>query len=276
MKEEEYFDRIIQNEIDQTAPIVYEAAKRASESENGVYRASLLHEEPTHINLGRTQQWIPEIDEDLQFRRPGGGGYILHESGSNGKGTYCFIDARLKNSPKEMIELERSRMAYTTLKALDETYGEVGVLDGDFILDLEDKPVDKDSEAAYYDPRAGDIFLKKGQVPRYDDSQIAGIGLGEILIDDQWVQMGRICMYPDGISDESVNLDRQARENLGMEEKPSLDNRVEPLEEPEKITEILEGKPKRKEAEEFLSMESIRKGRELQQKNGYRQANPCF
>ncbi len=277
------YTEVIQTEVDQTASIVYEAAKRASESENGVYRASLLHEEDTHVNLGRTQRWIPEIDENLQFRRPGGGNYITHESwDENGPGTYCSIDARVKNSSKEMTGLERRRMAYRTLEALSETYENVGVIDGHYVESLdedmvEDGPVGPFKEAVYYNPAEGDVYLRESSMPRYDDPQIAGIGLAEIEIDDETVQIGRVCMYPNGVSEEAVELDRQIRENLDLEEERDLDARVAPVNDFSSVAEKLDGnKTESVEAEKFLSEESKVRGEDLQNENGSRKADPCF
>jgi hypothetical protein len=277
MSDNKNYDRIIQKELDQTAPIVYEAGKQALDSDNGVYRASLLHEEETHVNLGRTQEWIPEIDEDLQFRRPGGGSYIIHEDGSNGEGTYCFIDARIKNSSKEITGLQRDRMAYTTLKSLEEFYNEVGVKDGSYIENLDGKTVENETEAVYYNPNEGDIFFKENSMPRYDDPQIAGVGLAEFKIEDQWAQIGRVCMYPEGVSEDAIKLDREIRETLDLEENRNLDERVQAPRNPEKITDLLEETPSQElEAGEFLSTESIKRGEKLQEKEGARKADPCF
>lgn len=275
MSEEGYFDRIIQTEVHQTAPIVYEAAKRALADENGVYNASLVHEEEPHVNLGRALETIPGIDEDLQFRRPGGGGYIVHD-GSNSEGTYCFIDARVKNGPKEQFSREREMMAQRTLDALADSYT-TGIRDGSFLLTPDgDEIIEEPKETAYYDPDEGDIYLQQGPMPRYEDPQIAGIGLAEVEIEDRWIQIGRVCIYPE-ISDEAVDLDREIRENLELEESRSLDKRVEVPEDLDSVKAVLEDRNTRTiNAQEFLSSESIERGMELHQRTGYRSADPCF
>lgn len=275
MTEEGYFDRIIQNEIHQTAPAVYEAAKRALADENGVYNASLVHEEEPHVNLGRALETVPSIDEDLQFRRPGGGGYIVHD-GSNSEGTYCFIDARVKNSPKEQFSRERKMMAQRTLDALDESYT-TGIRDGSFLLTPDgDEVIEEPEETAYYDPDEGDIYLQQGSMPRYDDPQIAGIGLAEVEIEDRWIQIGRVCIYPE-ISEEAAELDQEIRENLELEESRSLDERVEVPKYLDTVKADLEDRNTRSiNAQEFLSSESIERGMELHQRTGYRSADPCF
>lgn len=275
----ESMDKIIQTEIDQTAPVVYEAAKRAAEADNSIYKASLVHEEDVHVNLGRTQEWIPSIDDDLQFRRPGGGNYIIHESeDSDGSGTYCSIDARVKKSPKELTSLERDRMAFQTLEALSEAYDNVGVLDGkNYVTGLKEGTIESSEETVYYDPKGGDIYLQKGIMPQYDDPQVAGIGLGEMEVDDEWVQIGRVCMYPNGVSEEAVELDRRIRDSQELEEVRDLDERVAPVKDFDSVAEKLENsKSRRIEAEDFLSKESVEKGRKLQEENGYRKADPCF
>lgn len=278
MSDEEAFDRIVQTEIDQTAPVVYEAARRALESDKSSYRAALLHEEDTHVNLGRTLEWIPEVEHDLQFRRPGGGGYVVHEDAEEGAGTYCFIDARVKDAPKEMTSLQRDRMAYETLGALQRAYENIGVIDGDsYIQDLEGEVVPRGENAAYYDPGEGDIYLQERMMPRYDDPQIAGIGLAEIEIDDEWVQIGRVCMYPDGVSQEAIELDEQIREGLELDETRSLDERIEPTQGFEEVRSGLESDESREMyAEEFLSQESISRGEDLQEQEGLRPGGPCF
>lgn len=267
-------DTVIQDEVDQTAPIVYEAARRAVESENSVYRAELLHEEDLHVNLGRTQQEAP-IEED-QFRRPGGGNYIIHDS-ETGEGTYCFIDARVKNGPKEMTGLQRERMAFQALHALSDLYENVGVIDGtSYIRDLEENTIPNEEEAAYYRPEEGDIYLKNGMMPRYDDPQIAGIGLAEVEVDDEWVQIGRFCMYPEQVSDEAVELDAAMRNNQEFDDMRSLDERVEPVRDLESVRDALGGKGGKIKAQDFLSEESIERGRVLQKVTGSRPADPCF
>lgn len=269
-------DEIVQTEVDQTAPIVYEAAKRANESDNSVYRASLVHDEGPHINLGKTQEWIPEVDEDLQFRRWGGGGYVVHSD------TYCGIDARVKNAPKELTSLQRERMAFQTLEALSEVYENVGVRENDrngesYVSDLEGEVVDHGEETVYYDPGSGDIYLQSGSTPQYDDPQLAGIGLAEIEVDDEWVQIGRVCMYPDQVSEEATRLDHEIRESLGLYEDRDLTERIAPVKDLETVVgELEENRSRTVEAEEFLSEESKQEGRELQDLTGFRPADPCF
>lgn len=276
MSTEKRFDRITQSQVDQTAPAVYEAAKRAAEADNSVYRSALLHEEDLHVNLGRTLETIPEVNEERQWRRPGGGDYIIHD-GSEGSGTYCFIDARVKNGPKEMTGLQRERMAFQTLNALADVYDEVGVLENSSYIEKlnGESVIESGVDAAYYDPEEGDIYLQQGLMPRYDDPQIAGIGLAEVEVDDEWVQVGRVCMYPNAPTDEAVELDRQIRDTEN--ELRDLDKRIEPVDELEKVADSLEpGKSREIRAEQFLSGWSKEKGRQLQQKNGSRPADPCF
>lgn len=263
-------DRIVQNEIDQTAAIVYQSALDALESENDAFQASLIHKEGPHINLGRTEKQISDIAEGLQFRRWGGGGYIVHED------TYCFIDARRKLGPKEGTSMQRERMAHNTLDALSEVYEQVGVADGpNLVLDQEGNEI-SDPGTVYYEPEEGDIYIQEHHIPRSDDPQMAGIGLAELEIDDEWVQIGRVCMYPEQVSEEAKKLDQVARNNPEGY-KRELNERIHPVEDLETVIEVLEnGDQNNIQAEDYITVEAYQNADKLQEESGYRTANPCF
>lgn len=263
-------ERIIQKETDQTAAIVYRTALDAVESGNDIFQASLIHEEDPHINLGRTQEWIPDIKDDLQFRRWGGGGYIVHDN------TYCFIDSRSKLGPKEGTSMQRDRMAHKTLEALSEVYDEVGVADGlNFVLDSKGNEVSGPG-TVYYEPGEGDIYIQKHSMPRSNDPQIAGIGLAELEIDDEWVQIGRVCIYPEKVSQEAEELDRRARKDL-TEYEDELNKRIHPVESLDTVIEALEsGENSSIQAEEYITDEAQQNADRLNKELGYRSADPCF
>lgn len=263
-------ERIIQTDIDQTAAIVYQSAVESLKNGNDIYQASLIHEEQPHINLGKTQRQIPEVADDLQFRRWGGGGYIVHDN------TYCFIDARQKLGPKEGTKLQRERMAHKTLNALSEVYDQVGVADGqNFVLDTERNEI-SDTGTVYYKPGDGDIYIQQHRMPRDNDPQLAGIGLAEIEVEDEWVQIGRVCMYPGPVSENAEKLDRNARSNLEEYDR-ELNERIHAIEDLDSVIEALENnKEECVTAEDYLTIEAYQRGKVLQEDNGYRQADPCF
>lgn len=268
--------RITQTESDQTSGIVYETAIRAAESENSVYQVGLYHDEDEHFNLGRTQEWLPGISEELQFRRFGGGDYVLHDD------TYCFIDARLKLRSKELVDQQRSRMAYRTLKAFETVFDTVGIKEGSrHLKTLDGEPLKNSQSTAYFDPERGDIYFQEGLMPSETDPQIAGIGIADLNQEFGSVVVGRVCMYPGKPSEKAVDLDRQVRKSLKQEEvklpEKSLDNRIKPVEDLETVASVLEGETERHlNAGDFIQEESRRKGSELQNEDGCKTPGPCF
>lgn len=271
-------DRVIQTEVDQTASIVYETAKKAVETDKDVYEVGLCHEEDEHFNLGRTQEWIPGIDRDLQFRRFGGGDYVMHDN------TYCFMEARVKPSAKEQVALERDRIAMKTLEAMNELYQNVGIKQGPYIMDLNGNRIEDSENALYYDQDKGDIFQQKNPLPNHKDPKVAGIGIADMqekfgdTNQKQNVVIGRVCMYPDQPGENAVKLDRHARKSLEQVEDyrdTPLTERVETVE-VEQIAPLLEEDGSKTEADNFTTPESVLAGEKLQEINGKRPAKPCL
>lgn len=92
------FYEVTQTETDQTAAIVFETAKRTVESDldSGEYlQVFLKHDEDPHFNLGFTEEYMDDIDEDLQFRRFGGGNRIGHDN------THCYMRSKTKEHLKK-------------------------------------------------------------------------------------------------------------------------------------------------------------------------------
>lgn len=158
--------RINQNEIDETAGIVYQAAEDAAEAGETV-KFSIRHYEDPHINLGRGLEELAEVPDELQFRRPGGGGYVVHDD------TYCFGRA-IPSSPKEDIKSERNRLGGELEKLLDKQF----------------------RQNVNYRPEEGDVY--PGTLPL----QVAGIGVADINEDFGSVTVVRACMYPETPSGE--------------------------------------------------------------------------
>jgi lipoate-protein ligase A len=152
--------RINQNKRDQTAGIVYQIAEEAAEA-GETSSFSIHHYEDEHINLGRGLEELAEVPSELQFRRPGGGGYVHHED------TYCFGRAIPKEAPKEGIKAARNQLGFD-------------------IEDILQKQFDREVE---YKPGEGDIYV--------EDSQVAGIGVADMYEDFGPVTVVRACMYPE-------------------------------------------------------------------------------
>lgn len=87
--------------------IVYGLAEKASEIDQPEYEENIFdrehiefllnHEEEIHLNRGLAEKYNPNIDPELQVKRPGGGGSLPHE------GTLCYGLAVPKRGPKEDV-----------------------------------------------------------------------------------------------------------------------------------------------------------------------------
>ncbi len=154
--------RVNQNEIDQTAGIVYQAAEEAVEQGEPL-EFSIRHYEDPHINLGYGLEELAEVPSELQFRRPGGGNYVEHD------GTFCRGVAIPKNYPKQDLKSARNSLG----NDLEEILGE------------------HMSQEVDYAQGDGDIYVG----PR--GRQVLGVGAADIAEAFGNATVVRGCMYPN-------------------------------------------------------------------------------
>ena len=190
-----------QREVDQTGGIVYQAAEEANDLGEPL-NFSIRHYEDPHVNLGRGLEELSDVPSELQFRRPGGGGYVEHDQ------TFCYGIAIPKEHPKEGLEAGRSELGHQ----------------------LEELIEDNSSLNPFYDHSDGDIYdLDSGL-------QILGVGAADISEEFGTATVVRACMYPEvpssglyqhGSADQNIqpveNLEsvRQALEEGFMEKEVS-------------------------------------------------------
>jgi hypothetical protein len=154
--------KITQNEIGQTAAIVYQTAQEAIQTGEKT-PFSINHEEPVHVNLGRTLEQIDELDSSLQERRPGGGGWVKHDN------TYCFGYAIPKNQAKTGLKKARHNLGQEIEQILQENF----------------------RQNVNYSAEDGDIYV--GAL----ESQAVGIGVADINEEFGNATIVRACMYPE-------------------------------------------------------------------------------
>lgn len=190
-----------QREVDQTGGIVYQAAEEANDLGKPL-NFSIRHYEDPHVNLGRGLEELSDVPSELQFRRPGGGGYVEHDQ------TFCYGIAIPKEHPKEGLEAGRSELGHQ-LEELIEEYSSLN---------------------PFYDHSDGDIYDLDSRL------QILGVGAADISEEFGNATVVRACIYPEvpssglyqhGSADQNIqpveNLEsvRQALEEGFMEKEVS-------------------------------------------------------
>jgi lipoate-protein ligase A len=154
--------RVNQNEIGQTAGIVYQAAEEAVKQGEPL-EFSIRHYEDPHINLGRGLEELAEVPSELQKRRPGGGGYVEHDD------TFCYGVAIPKSHPKQDLESARNNLGNDLEQILGENI----------------------SQDVNYNAGDGDIYVgPKGL-------QALGVGAADIAEDFGNATVVRGCIYPE-------------------------------------------------------------------------------
>lgn len=213
--------RINQNQIGETAAIVYQVAEEAVEQENPL-GFSIRHYEDPHINLGRGLEELDNVPSELQRRRPGGGGYVEHDK------TFCTGIAIPKDHPKEGLEEARNELG----------------------KDLEALIEEKSSLDPNYHPLDGDIYDPEGR-------QILGVGAADIAESFGNATLVRGCMYPE-VPSSGLYQHVSASENIAPIKdgdefhsiKQSLERGFEEVEASDFVSDENIGRAKRLQQEE--------------------------